>query len=386
MHKNIFIKNKKILSKIKLGYPWIFSNELNNLPDYEDGEIVNVLDKSNNPIGLGFYNRHSLISVRLLHSEIFNYELIENRILSAFHLRQKLIDTPNYCRLIYGESDFLPGLIIDRYGDYFSIEILSAGFEKKKDWVVEALIKIFPNTKGIIQKNNSIWRVREGLSDLDEILFGNIPEEIVISENNIKYHINLQIGQKTGYFYDQRLNRAFLKSISYGSVVLDLFCNQGGFALNAASGGAKLIEGVDIQKNAIEMARKNSQVNNFSNINFFEGDCFDFLKQTDKKYDVIISDPPAFTKSKKNVAEAIGAYYQINKLAIRKLNKNGILLTSSCSQHIYEDKFYSIVQKAAHDNKKQLRLIYRGMQSPDHPILDIMPETKYLKFFGFVVD
>jgi len=160
-----------------------------------------------------------------------------------------------------------------------------------------------------------------------------------------------------------------------------LFCNQGGFALNAAKGGANKVLGVDIQSEAIQSAKKNAEINNYSNIEFIENDCFDYLKSNSDKFDIIISDPPAFTKSKKNIPEAIGAYYQINKLAIRNLEKNGILLSSSCSHHIFEDKFYEIIQRAAKDNKRSLRLIYRGLQSPDHPILDALPTTKYLKFF-----
>lgn len=386
MNTIVLLKNQKVIVRVNQGNPWIFANELVELPDFQSGTVVKVMDKDKNIYSLGFYNRNSLIAIRLLFSLNYDYELIKNRILNAYQLRNKVIDNPNYCRIVYGESDFLPGLVIDRYGDYFSVEILSAGFELTKNWIWDAIKEIFPTTKGIIQRNSSIWRLREGLSTQDEIVFGEIPNRINIQENNINYQISLITGQKTGYFYDQRLNRAFLQQISRDSIVLDLFCNQGGFALNAACGGAKKVIGVDIQNDVIENSRDNAHLNNFGNVEFIKNDCFDFLKNNDTKFNIIISDPPAFTKSKKNVPEAIGAYYQINKLAIRNLVKGGILLTSSCSHHIFEDKFYQIIQKTARDSKRSLRLIYRGMQSPDHPILDTLPETKYLKFFGFIVD
>lgn len=382
----IKIKNQSVAKRINDGNPWIFSNEIVDLPDLESGSIVKVFDNKQNDYGVGFYNRNSLIAVRLLFANEVNYELIKSRMCNAIMLRRKLTENSMYCRIVFGESDFLPGLIIDRYGDYFVVEIISAGFEKLKEFVIKSIVELNPQTCGILQRNSSVWRTREGLTTEDEILFGEIPNSVTIVENGIKYNLNLHKGQKTGYFYDQRLNRLFLQQIAKDTKVLDLFCNQGGFALNAAKGGAKKIIGVDIQSEALENAKFNAKLNNFHNIEFIEGDCFDFLKNNTEKFDIIVSDPPAFTKSKKNIPEAIGAYYQINKLAIRNLEKQGILLTSSCSHHIFEEKFYEIIQRAVKDNKRSLRLIYRGMQSPDHPILDALPSTKYLKFFGFIVD
>jgi len=386
MNRIIKLKNQASVKRINDGNPWIYSNELVDLPDIENGSLVKVVDNKQNDYGLGFYNRNSLFAVRLLFVKEVNLELIKSRISNAIMIREKLIENPKFCRVVFGESDFLPGLIIDRYGDNFVIEILSAGFEKLKELVVKSIIQIYTKTQGILQKNSSIWRIKEGLTTEDEILYGEIPDTLTIEENGIKYNINLLKGQKTGYFFDQRLNRLFVQQIAKKSKVLDLFCNQGGFALNAAKGGANKVLGVDIQSEAIQSAKKNAEINNYSNIEFIENDCFDYLKSNSDKFDIIISDPPAFTKSKKNIPEAIGAYYQINKLAIRNLEKNGILLSSSCSHHIFEDKFYEIIQRAAKDNKRSLRLIYRGLQSPDHPILDALPTTKYLKFFGFIVD
>ncbi len=386
MNEILTLKNSKVARRINTGHPWIFSNELVELPDLEAGSIVKIVDRSNYNYGLGFYNKNSLIAVRLLFANEVDYQLIKSRILSAFTIREKIIDNFNFCRIVFGESDYLPGLVIDRYGEYFVFEIFSAGFEKIRELIRKAILELNPKTKGILQKNSSIWRQREGLSQSDEILFGEIPDKMLIEENGVKFQVNLIEGQKTGYFYDQRLNRLFVQKIARNSRVLDLFCNQGGFALNAAKGGASTIVGVDIQTNVIESAKNNAIINEFNNIDFVQEDCFDYLKNNTEKFNIVISDPPAFTKSKKNIPEAVRAYYRINKLAIKNLENGGILLSSSCSHHIFEDKFYEIIQQAANENNRKLRLIYRGLQSPDHPILDALPETKYLKFFGFIVD
>lgn len=386
MNEILTLKNSKVARRINTGHPWIFSNELVELPDLEAGSIVKIVDRSNYNYGLGFYNKNSLIAVRLLFANEVDYQLIKSRILSAFTIREKIIDNFNFCRIVFGESDYLPGLVIDRYGEYFVFEIFSAGFEKIRELIRKAILELNPKTKGILQKNSSIWRQREGLSQRDEILFGEIPDKMLIEENGVKFQVNLIEGQKTGYFYDQRLNRLFVQKIARNSRVLDLFCNQGGFALNAAKGGASTIVGVDIQTNVIESAKNNAIINEFNNIDFVQEDCFDYLKNNTEKFNIVISDPPAFTKSKKNIPEAVRAYYRINKLAIKNLENGGILLSSSCSHHIFEDKFYEIIQQAANENNRKLRLIYRGLQSPDHPILDALPETKYLKFFGFIVD
>lgn len=386
MNEILILKNSKVARRINAGHPWIFSNELVELPELEAGSIVKIVDRSNYNYGLGFYNKNSLIAVRLLFANEVDYQLIKSRILSAFTIREKIIDNFNFCRIVFGESDYLPGLVVDRYGEYFVFEIFSAGFEKIRELIRKAILELNPKTKGILQKNSSIWRQREGLSQSDEILFGEIPDKMLIEENGVKFQVNLIEGQKTGYFYDQRLNRLFVQKIARNSRVLDLFCNQGGFALNAAKGGASTIVGVDIQTNVIESAKNNAIINEFNNIDFVQEDCFDYLKNNTEKFNIVISDPPAFTKSKKNIPEAVRAYHRINKLAIKNLENGGILLSSSCSHHIFEDKFYEIIQQAANENNRKLRLIYRGLQSPDHPILDALPETKYLKFFGFIVD
>lgn len=380
------IKNNRITKKLQSGYQWIFSNELTELPDLPPGSIVKVIDNLNNNYGIGFYNKNSLIAVRILNSEIFNLNLIIERITKAYNLRKKIFYEEISYRLIFGESDNLSGLIIDKYNDYFALQILTAGFENNIDLLCNAILSLFPSTKGIFLKNDTYWRKIEGLPLEDKILFGEIPDFIEIEENSIKYNISLNFGQKTGYFFDQRLNRKFLQSISKNQTVLDLFCNQGGFALNAAKGNASKILGIDSSSFSIELAKNNSKINQFNNISFELVDVFEFLKSQTQKWDIIICDPPAFAKNKKSVPNAIIGYKKVNKLAIKALEKGGILLTSSCSQHIREDVFYNIILQTAKELNRNLRLIYTGLQSPDHPILTSMEETRYLKFFGFIVD
>lgn len=383
--EKLFIKRNHD-RRIKSGHLWIFSNELESIPDLPSGSIIEVYTSNNTNLGLGLYNPHSLIAIRLLNTfSPINIEFFLDRINSAFDLRRRL-DKTEMCRLVFGESDLLPGLIVDKYGDYLSIQILSAGMETFTDIIIEALLKILPDTKGIIAKNNSKLRILEGLPIEEKILYGEIPDEIITNENGIKLNIALKQSQKTGYFLDQSDNRKFIMSISNGLNVLDCYCNQGGFALHSAKGGAKEIVCIDSSNTALAQAKNNSELNNFNNFNFIESDVHEFLNRElsgNSKWDLIILDPPAFAKNKKDVRNASKGYAKINRLALQLLSDGGFLATSSCSYHITEESFYNIIINEAVKLNIQLRLIYRGSQSPDHPILTSMPETKYLKFFVF---
>lgn len=364
---------------------WIFSNELVEVPQLEPGSIVDVIAADATRLRLAFYNPNSLISLRLLLTDSIDglRELLINRIINANHRRLTIFKNSLSYRMTFGESDFLPGLIIDRYEDYYAIQIQSAGFELLRNIIVDAVLQINPATKGIVLKSNSKSREIEGLSTEDELLFGTIPEIITINDNYIKLNLNLSKGQKTGYFLDQRLNRSFLTKIAHGKTILDCFTNIGGFALSAAAGGAATITGIDISNSAIELARQNAKLNNF-NINFVCDDVFDFLNSNaDSKWDIIVLDPPAFAKNKKSVSTAKAAYTKLNKMAFTMLTPGGILLTASCSHHIYEDTFYSLVLDAAKKAGVRMNLVYRGSQASDHPIYPPMPETSYLKFFAF---
>ncbi len=387
--EKLFIKPKHE-RRIHSGHLWVFSNELQSIDKLPAGSVVEVLSTKNKTYGYGFYNPNSLISVRLLNwFELPDLEFFKKRISNALELRKLLFPDENSFRLVFGESDFLPGLIIDKYEDYFSMQILSVGMENLKSLIITALLEVFPQTKGIIQKNNSHHRELESLSSEDEILFGQIPESIIISENGVKISVSLEKGQKTGYFFDQRENRLAIRKFSKDRKVLDCFSNLSGFALNSSIASAAEVTSVDSSESAITNSKINAKLNDIKNIEFHTKDVFDFFKSAiaaDRKWDLIILDPPAFTKNKKNIDSAVFGYGKLNALGIQCLNENGILATASCSQHISEDLFFDIIVKEAAKLNKQLRLLYRGMQSPDHPVLASMPETKYLKFFVFQVE
>ena len=376
--------------RLASGHRWVFSNELEEIPKIEAGSLVEVVSSNSGSFGSGFYNPSSLISVRLLGaSEFDDSQFFYQRFRNALEFRNLVLPGKDIYRLVFGESDFLPGLIIDKYGDYFAIQYLSAGMDKQSDAVVSSLLKIFPETRGIIAKNTSTLRQLEGLPLGENILFGTIPETIEADENGIRLNISLEGSQKTGYFLDQSVNRLFIRSMSKGKRVLDCFCNQGGFALNAAIGSAEYALGIDSSAPAVEMATNNARLNKFANTNFKIADVFDFLgksEQNGDKWDIIILDPPSFTKSKKTVPTAKKGYEKLNRLALRLLPPGGILATASCSQHIREDVFLGLVQYQAARLGRQLRTIYRGMQAPDHPVLTSMSETQYLKFYAFEVE
>ena len=372
--------------RIKAGHLWVFSNELESIPDLPAGSVLEVYTSNNTNLGLGFYNPHSLIAVRLLKTiSTINSDFFLDRFNKAYELRKRLNNT-EMCRLVFGESDFLPGLIVDKYGDYIALQILSAGMENLINEIIQALLKILPNTKGIIAKNNSKMRILEGLPLDEKVLYGDIPEEIITNENGIQLSISLKQSQKTGYFLDQTENRKFLMSISKGLNVLDCYCNQGGFALHSTKGGAKEIISIDSSNTALTLAKRNAELNNFKNIDFIESDVPEFLSrelQIGKQWDLIVLDPPSFAKSKKDIRNALKGYAKINRLALQLLSKDGFLATSSCSQHITEETFYDIIIRESIKLNIQLRLIHRGSQASDHPVLASMPETKYLKFFVF---
>ncbi len=375
--------------RIKNGHHWIFSNELQEIPSIEPG-IIDVFNYDNHNFGKALFNRNSLISGRLLFTkEDVDANFIYNRIKKAASYRDTLFPNEKCVRLIFGESDLLPGLIVDKYGKYLAVQILSAGLETIKDYVYESLKKIFPEIKGIIQKNSNSYREFEGLSTEDELIYGEIPDSFISIELGIKLSISLITGQKTGYFLDQKLNRYKLREIAKDKTVLDCFCNQGGFALNAAFAGASQVLGIDISKSAIETANKNADLNNFENCRFEVADVFDFLEESltkGKKWDIIILDPPAFAKSRKSVATAIKGYAKINKFAISLLNDGGYLISSSCSQLVDENTFLDTINSVASKQNKILKVMFRGGQSPDHPIITAMQETNYLKFFIFKVE
>jgi 23S rRNA (cytosine1962-C5)-methyltransferase len=381
----ITVKNsaeRRLLS----GHLWIFSNELIEIPKYEKGEVIEVFFGKES-YGAAFYNPNSLISARLLLTDkIIDTDFYIRRISSAIERRKIFFKDEKNLRLVFGESDLLPGLIIDKYEDWIVIQINSYGMEIRKEMIKDALISLIPEIKGILIKGNSKLREIEGLPPEDEIIFGNIPDDIFTEDNGIKLIINLKDSQKTGFYLDQRLNRHFIRQFCENQDVLDCFCNQGGFGLNAAYSNAKSVTFVDSSANALNSVKKNCEINNFENALFICADVFDSLidfKLNKQKWGVVILDPPAFAKNKKSIYNAKTAYSKMNRLGINALTKNGFLVTSSCSQHISEAELYEIIIKEISKAGRKAILIHKAVQPPDHPILHSMPETDYLKFFVF---
>jgi 23S rRNA (cytosine1962-C5)-methyltransferase len=376
--------------KAQGGYQWIFSNLIDRTEEnIENGDIVLVYTSNNTFFGKAFYNKNSLIALRLLtfKDEPIDKAFFTNRILSAHRLRENLYPGESIYRMVFSESDLLPGLIIDKFEDTFSIQINSIGMEKQMPLIVEILKELF-NPKCIIEKNESPLRLLEGLEQKSGILYGKDElKEIVIDD--IRYQLDVLAGQKSGFFLDQRENRKVIRKYLKGKNVLDCFCNEGGFALNAARGGAKEVTGLDISKNVIEKCGINSKLNGFDSICKFEvKDVFDALEEyvnEKKQFDAVIIDPPSFTKSKKNIPTARKAYKKINSLAINLIKDEGYLISSSCSHHIDENEFLNILYEAAVRSNTHLQLLEFHSAAPDHPILISMPETKYLKFGVFFV-
>jgi len=385
MAKVILKKNED--KRIKQGHLWIFSNEIQSVEgNPENGDLVKVYDSQKNFLAQGFYNKNSLISVRILsrEKEIDIKELFKQRLISAYNFRKIVYPDRESFRMVFSESDFLPGLIIDKYNDTYVLQIYSAGMEKNIEAVIEILQSEF-SAKNIFTKNEEYFRQLEGLKAEDKIYKGDIPTEI-ISDGEVKYKIDFITSHKTGFYFDQCDNRIFAGKLCRDKNVLDCFCNAGGFGLNAAKCGAKSITFVDSSKREIENAKFNFQLNNLSCENeFIVSDVFNFLEESinqNKKYDVVIIDPPAFAKNKKSLPAALKGYEKLNRLAMNVLKDDGLLFTSSCSHHLKEDMFIEVINKAAQKAHKKIQLFYFNNASLDHPMLPAMEETVYLKFAG----
>lgn len=379
-------EEKRILS----GHLWVFSNEIKEVQgNPEVGDVVELRNHSGEFIGKGFYNPNSLIVFRLLttEDEEIDFQFFKKRIENSFSLRRKIFPGSETFRLVYGESDFLPGLIIDKYNDYFVVQTFSFGMDRRLTLICDVLESLF-SPKGIIQRDESKLRELEGLTEKKEVLRGNI-EKTVILENGIKYNVDLLDGQKTGLFLDQRENRFAVRRYVKEAKVLDCFCNDGGFALNSAFAGAKGVLAVDISESAIARAIENAQLNELSDKSkFIKADVFEFLKiaiEKGEKFDVVVLDPPSFTKSRKNIPTAKKGYGEINTNALKLLSEGGILATASCSHHIDDATFLEIINKSAKSADRKIRLLEWRGASPDHSVLPAMPETKYLKFGIFEV-
>lgn len=373
-------KNEEI--RIKQGHPWVFSNEVLKLEgNIISGEVCEVYAYNNEFIGIGFLNTSSKIIVRMLslQKEEINEEFFYNRILEAWQLRQKL-NLINNARIVYSEADYLPGLIIDKYSDTIVVQVLSLGMEHHKEWIINSLVKIF-NPVCIYERSDVAVRKKEGLEEYKGILYGTLKEKIMIEENGIKMYVDIVNGQKTGYFLDQKMNRKQLEQYVNGKTVLDCFSHTGGFALHAAKYNAKEVVAVDISQKACDDIKDNASLNNFNNIKVECSDVFEYLRHSDnnQKFDVIVLDPPAFTKSKDTIKKAYKGYKEINLQALKMIMKGGFLFTFSCSMNMTKELFMEMLKDAISDSKRQVRLLDFKFQSIDHPMLFTMDETTYLK-------
>lgn len=380
--------NKNEDRRIKSGHPWVFSNEIREVTgERAAGIAAELYDAAGNFIGAGHYNPHSLIAFRLLsriREDIDTPEFFEGRIAAALTHRTNRYPGATTFRAVYGESDFLPGLVVDRYSDYLSVQFLSYAMDSRREQIVAALKKVF-NPLGIIARNDVSVRKLEGLEERVEVLYGEIPDRVDMDENSLRFQVSLREGQKTGGFLDQKQNHLLLREISSGKKVLDCFCYTGGWAIHAASFGAKSVLGIDISARAIGQASSNAKLNGVSDrLRFEECDAFERLRslhQEGERFDVIVMDPPAFVKSRKNIAEATKGYLTVNRRALELLEPGGYLITCSCSYHMGREAFREMLIHAAKLSKREVRLVETCSQAPDHPVLLSFPESEYLKCF-----
>jgi len=377
--------NRKINQRIALGHPWIYNNEVDRIAGpVEQGDIVEVYYFDGQLAGRGYINPESQIIIRLLtrKREDITAAFFHQKIQTAWDYRKHLGYTEN-CRLVFGEADGLPALIIDKFNDYFVMQTLSYGIEVWKDAIVAALKTIF-NPKGIYERNDVPVRELEGLAQQKGFLTNPFPTEIIINENDLQFYVNIETGQKTGYFLDQQDNRRAIKNIVKGADVLGAFTYTGTFEIHAAHYGAKSVFGIDISESAVAQANKNAALNKLDHIVKFEAmNAFDVLKnwgKQGKKYDVVMLDPPAFTKSRNNIDKAITGYKEINLRGMQLIRNGGFLVSSSCTNLVSPELFLETIEMAAHDAKKRIRQVTYQSQSSDHPIIWGMENTHYLKF------
>lgn len=383
LDKQVILKNKEE-RRILAGHPWVFSNEVREVKGTPRiGDVVELIAASGKSLGVGFYNPHSLILFRLLSPQLeeINEEFFAKRIAQALELRRKLYPSSDTFRLVYSESDFLPGLIVDKFNDYLSIQTFCYGMDVHLQTICNVLEKLF-HPKGIVERNESPLRELEKLSQKKGVLRGEVTPTI-IDDGDLKFAVDVLEGQKTGFFLDQRDNRFVIRRFSQDADVLDCFSNEGGFALHAARAGARSVLGIDISADAVRRSNRNAELNQFNNVQFEQADVFDKLKQlrSEKRvFDLVVLDPPSFTKSKKNVQSAKKGYRELHASAFQVLKAGGILLTSSCSHHIESEVFLDIVDSTARKLGRSVQVLdWRGAAA-DHPVLPAMPETRYLKF------
>jgi 23S rRNA (cytosine1962-C5)-methyltransferase len=364
------------------GHFWVYRSDVRS-SDAQGGDAVRVLDERSRFLGRAFFSDRSQIALRILARDDVPVDraFFSARLRAAAEFRKKVVQNSEVCRVVYGEGDSIPSLIVDRYGDYLSIQTLSQATERRKAEFVDLLNELF-SPRGIIERNDPKVRLLEGLDQKVSLLSGQVPEDVIAHENGVRFHFDLFHGQKTGGFLDQRENHAAAASYASGSM-LDCFTYNGGFALNLAR-HAESVEAIDLSPAAVQSGIRNAELNSFSNVSFREGNAFDVLKhydETGRKFDLIVLDPPAFAKNRASVPAARRGYKEINLRSFKLLREGGILVTCSCSHHIPESLFLEIIAESANDARRTAVVIDRRTQSKDHPILLTLPESHYLKCF-----
>ena len=369
--------------RIIAGHPWVYANEVSRIEGKDrNGSLATVKSQDGKYIGKGYINHLSKILVRIFirGDEEDTKEYYLNAFKNAKEFRERLGYNNNY-RLIFSEADNIPGLVVDKYGDYLVMQCMSLGIDQRKDMLISCLVELF-NPKGIYERSDASVRTKEGLEPISQLLYGEVPDEIIIEENGIKMSVDVKNGQKTGYFLDQKENRFALRRYTKDKDVLDCFCNSGGFSMNAAT-NAKSVKAVDISKSALDTVKRNADLNGFKNVTTLEGDVFKVLrdeKTSGNRYDVVILDPPAFCKSINEVKDSLRGYKDINILGMKLVEKGGILVSSSCTHFITEQMFMNMLTDASRESGRRVRVLEIKTQAPDHPALLSDDETSYLKF------
>ena len=381
---------------IKAGGAWIFDNEIDTITGrFKNGEVVTVHDFDGYPMGKGFINQNSKIRIRMMTrkpDQEIDESFLKMRVKNAWEYRKTTVDTSS-CRIIFGEADFLPGLVIDKYEDVLVVECLALGMEQFKEIIVNFLKDILAEDgikiRGVYERSDANERTKEGLSKVKGFIGDAFDTNVEIVENGVHYMVDVANGQKTGFFLDQKYNRLAMQRICKGKKVLDCFTHMGTFALNAGIAGAADVTGLDISEYAVSQAEANARLNHLENIGHFRQanvlDELPKLAQAGEKYDVVILDPPAFTKSREATKNAIKGYREINMKGLKLVKDGGYLATCSCSHFMTQDLLAKTVKEAAKATHKRLRQVEFRTQAPDHPILWAADESYYLKFFIFQV-
>lgn len=375
--------------RVEQGHPWVYGNEIETISGSpKTGDIVEVYNFRNEFIGKGYINELSQITVRILtrkKDEVIDKAFFKQRLVACFAYREKLGYTQNY-RLTFGEGDFLPALVIDKFNSIYVLQTLSAGMERWKSVITEILFEEF-NAEGVYERNDVPVRKLEGLTEVKGFLSPEFPTEFIMDEEGVKFHVDIANGQKTGFFLDQKQNRLALAQIVKNAEVLDCFTYTGSFALFAAHYGAKKVTALDISADAIAQCKENIALNNFNQIDCVCENAFDVLPvwaKEGKQFDVVILDPPAFTKNRKGIENAVKGYKEINLRGIKMVKPGGFLVTFSCSHFMDVNLFYDTIAAAAADAKRTVREVKFLTQSQDHPIVWGVEETNYLK--GLVLE